>query len=48
MRDDVAALRVRTIATKDLPCAGYPYKEDEKKYLEGVLLDLDYWVILPK
>jgi len=48
MRDDVAALRVRTIATKDLACAEYPYKLDGKKYVDGVLLDLDYWVILPK
>ena len=48
MRDDVAALRVRTIATKDLACADFPFKDDENKYRKGVLLDLDYWVILPK
>ena len=47
MRDDVAALRVRTIATKDLPCADMPCKDGED-YADGVLLDLDYWVILPK
>lgn len=47
MRDDVAALRIRTIATKDLPCTDMPYKNG-KEYVDGVLLDLDYWVILPK
>ena len=47
-RDDVAALRVRTIATKDRACADFPLKDLSKKYVEGVVLDLDYWVILPK
>lgn len=47
-RDDVGALRVRTIATKDVPCTGFPYKADGEKYDEGVSLDLDYWVVLPR
>jgi len=34
-----AALRLRTVAAKDLPCDSFPEKD-------GVVLDLDYWAIL--
>jgi len=34
-----AALRLRTTATKDLPCAGFPQEG------ANVVLDLDYWTI---
>jgi len=47
-RDDVGGLRLRTIATKDLPCADFPDKLDEKAYADGVLLDLDYWALIPR
>lgn len=46
-RSDVGALRVRTIATKDRPCADFPLKnggEDDP----AVILDLDYWVLIPR
>jgi 2-methylfumaryl-CoA hydratase len=46
-RDDVGALRLRTVATKDHPCSDFPLKsgsEDEP----SVLLDLDYWALMPK
>jgi len=46
-RDDVGALRLRTVATKDRPCADFPLKsgnEDDS----AVLLDLDYWVLMPR
>lgn len=46
-RADLGALRIRTIATKDLPCAGFPGPKD-KGYDEGVILDLDYWVLMPR
>lgn len=46
-RGDVGALRVRLIASKDLPCAGFPGKTAEG-YDEGVILDLDYWLLLPR
>lgn len=46
-REDAGALRVRTLALKDRPCAEFPYMADEKTHEEGVLLDLDYWVLLP-
>jgi 2-methylfumaryl-CoA hydratase len=46
-RDDVGALRLRTVAAKDHPCADFPLKsgnEDDPT----VLLDLDYWVLMPR
>ena len=46
-RNDVGALRLRTVATKDRPCADFPYKNGEE-YDPAVLLDLDYWVLIPR
>ncbi len=46
-RSDVGALRLRTIATKDRPCADFPLKADADDD-PAVLLDLDYWVLLPR
>ena len=46
-RDDVGALRLRTIATRDRPCDDYPLKTGEE-YDPAVLLDLDYWVLMPR
>ncbi|MGL4286508.1 MAG: MaoC family dehydratase [Phreatobacter sp.] len=45
-RDDVGALRIRTIATKDQPCAAYPLRAGEG-YDPSVILDLDYWALIP-
>jgi 2-methylfumaryl-CoA hydratase len=46
-RSDVAALRLRTVATKDRPCADFPYKQGDD-YHPSVILDLDYWVLMPR
>jgi 2-methylfumaryl-CoA hydratase len=46
-REDVGALRLRTVATRDRPCADFPYKNGEE-YDPAVLLDLDYWVLIPR
>jgi 2-methylfumaryl-CoA hydratase len=46
-RSDVGALRLRTVATKDRPCADFPYKAGDD-YDPAVLLDLDYWVLIPR
>jgi len=46
-RDDVGALRLRTIATKDRPCADFPHKGGED-YDPAVILDLDYWALIPR
>ncbi|MBL4739703.1 MAG: MaoC family dehydratase [Sneathiella sp.] len=45
---DAGALRIRTCATKDLPCGEFPDKGEDGKRNPSVVLDLDYWVILPK
>lgn len=47
-REDVGALRLRLVATKDRPCADFPYKADEKTYEDGVILDFDYWALIAK
>ncbi len=47
-RKDVGALRIRTIAVKDRSCADFPHKTGDDSYEEGVLLDLDYWAVLPR
>jgi 2-methylfumaryl-CoA hydratase len=46
-RDDVGALRVRTVATKNRPCADFPLLQGEA-YDPCVVLDLDYWVLAPR
>lgn len=43
-RDDAGLLRLRMIATKDLPCAAFPNPDDA----DGVILDLDMWVAVPR
>jgi len=46
--DNAGALRLRTIATKDRPCSDFPRFDGNGKYLGSVLLDFDYWVLMPK
>ena len=46
-RKDVGALRLRTVATKDRPCPDFPLKGTDD-YDPTVILDLDYWVLMPK
>ena len=46
-RDDVGALRLRTVAACDKPCGDFPYKTGDD-YDPAVLLDLDYWVLMPR
>jgi 2-methylfumaryl-CoA hydratase len=45
-RDDVGALRLRLVAVKDRPAAGFPFKSGDQ-YDASVLLDLDLWVLIP-
>ena len=47
-RGDVGALRLRTVATKDLACVDFPYKDENGKYLPQVVLDFDYTVLVPR
>src|SRR5271170_1579494 len=46
-RDDVGALRVRTVATKNRPCADFPWREGEG-YEPHVVLELDTWALAPR
>jgi 2-methylfumaryl-CoA hydratase len=46
-RDDVGAIRLRTVATKDKPCGDFPDKAGEADD-PAVILDLDYWVLIPR
>ncbi|MEM8980702.1 MAG: MaoC family dehydratase [Pseudomonadota bacterium] len=47
-RDGVGAMRLRLVATKDPVPGGHPLKDDAGKYLPHVLLDFDYWVLIPQ
>ena len=47
-RSDIGALRVRMIATKDCPCSDFPGKGADGKYHPAVVLDLDYWLLMPR
>jgi len=47
-RKDLGALRLRLVATKNLPCAEFPDKNAQGQYPENVVLDFDYWAILPR
>jgi 2-methylfumaryl-CoA hydratase len=48
LREDCGALRLRLVATKDLPCADFPYRNSDGKYPENVILDFDYWALMPR
>ena len=47
-RPDVGGLRVRTIAAKDCPCDSWPGRRADGKYHPAVVLDLDYWLLVPR
>lgn len=47
-RRDVGALRVRHVAVKNSSCADFPLRNAAGDYAEGVILDLDLWLVLPR
>ena len=47
-RSDIGALRLRTVATKNVACTAFPGPSEPATSTEGVILDLDYWVALPR
>lgn len=47
-RDDLGALRLRTVATKDRACADFPDLGADGKPDPAVVLDLDYHVLMPR
>ncbi len=46
-RTDLGALRLRTIATKNRACADFPGRI-EGGYDPSVILELDYWALMPR
>ncbi|HYE49543.1 MAG TPA: MaoC family dehydratase [Azospirillaceae bacterium] len=47
-RADLGALRLRTFAAKDRACADFPGQDAAGKYDPSVVLDFDYWVLMPR
>jgi len=47
-RMDIGALRCRLVATKNRPCADFPFESTPGKPADGVILDLDLWLVLPR
>jgi 2-methylfumaryl-CoA hydratase len=44
----MGALRLRTFAVKDRSCADFPGYKPDGSHEDGVVLDMDYWVALPR
>ena len=47
-RADFGALRLRTMATFDHPCADFPGRTGPRSWHPAVLLDFDYWALMPR
>ncbi len=47
-RDDVGALRIRTVATKDRACADFPGHDAGAPLDPAIVLDFDYSVLIPR
>jgi 2-methylfumaryl-CoA hydratase len=47
-RRDAGALRLRLVATKDRPAADFPDKGPDGNPDPSVVLDFDYWALLPR
>jgi 2-methylfumaryl-CoA hydratase len=45
---EAGALRLRLVAVKNRPSAGFPFKNDSGEYDPAVVLDFDYWAAIPK
>ncbi|MEO1292491.1 MAG: MaoC family dehydratase, partial [Pseudomonadota bacterium] len=46
--ESVGALRLRLVAVKDAPASDFRLKGEDGKYAPDMLLDLDYWVLMPR
>ena len=47
-RDDIGALRLRTVAVKDRAASDFPGLKPDGSPEDGVVLDMDYRVALPR
>ncbi|MFK7941407.1 MAG: MaoC family dehydratase [Paracoccaceae bacterium] len=45
---NVGALRLRLVAVKNRTAEDFPLKGADGRYAEGVVLDFDYWVLMPR
>ncbi|MBS8226943.1 MaoC family dehydratase [Vannielia litorea] len=48
LTEDIGALRLRLVAVKGAETLAGDLKGDDGKYLPHVLLDLDYWALIPR
>ncbi len=46
--ESVGALRLRTVAVNNRPAEDFPLRGEDGRYSPEVVLDLDYWVLMPK
>ena len=46
-REDVGALRIRTFVTKNKSSTKFPDKDSDGKYQANIILDFDYWALMP-
>lgn len=44
----IGALRLRTVAVKNRPAANFPLRGEDGRHAPGVILDLDYWALMPR
>lgn len=44
----VGAIRLRTVALKNRTADGFPLHTEDGKYDDGVVLDFDYWALMPR
>ncbi len=47
-RPDCGALRLRLVATRNLPCDGFPDRNEGGEYPDAIVLDFDYWALMPR
>ena len=47
-REDVGALRLRLVATRNRTCEDFPLADAAGQYLQDVILDFDYWALMPR
>ena len=47
-RSDIGGVRTRLVAAKNRACADHPFKTAAGEYAEGVILDLDLWLVVPR
>ena len=46
--EHIGALRLRLAAGKNAPASDFRLKDADGRYLPDVLLDLDYWALVPR